>query len=911
MDLDQFRKIYSDYRLAESKTKANQYRAWDYSSEHYSMRAPFDKRQFDPRKDKAEELYTKESKFVQMESPPTVLSHLRPGIVGGLTSKLSGQDFRDTSAKFATYGELFNHLPMVPDVVNIVKQMLTPLQTQMFVESINSINANANSPGLLLSTTLLTFVKKMIASLLSTSDSLENNDRRVFKDSLNKIEMLSKDQAYRTLPSKAAELLARLADHVLTLNMAKRDSFDRAAVPDVRQNGALQAEDTMLQNQLNEQNSTNPQSQLAIIVAGRDLDRLEGLTEQDYNQGVSLLLGVYSDLLEQVTTTTEAPMPLRSQATSIAKGSEVKTVNTDTKYGEKKKEPESLVELLKKILEKDQAKKPGGDDDEEDDDEGDTSPQIQDPAQTPAPQAPAPQAPAPQAPAPQAPVPQAPVPQLQPVPPRTTPQGPTLIVPNNPTMVPTQPTPADQVPIVETQAPVEAQAAPAEAQAPAETQDATMDAQEAQTTTTQTVTTEAAPTAAAETLPTQPAAPVQEAITSQQAQVSPTNTAPPPVADINIQTGVVIPREVVKKSWPEQFADLEKFTDVAVTNSDLFNETFKELTTENGGNASIFYMNPTKRKRMYKLLKFLKIRSPLKFTRDYLRKDTPEDILKLVAPLWEEGKSPSSSPAALSSTSTETGVVPAITQSSTSTMEPVQPQRWLGRDEAGRLLSAAGKRGRGRPKKRKLDESEDSVESKKARVQLPSSLSSMASPAQVSTSPDILDLHKDDLVTSITVKRSPLPQFMEDLFESLSNGTWSQLKKKHGFDSFFHLAAVINDDILIEKNSNGINVAIYKPYESEEIVVPSKLLGKFTLGQMVENVKKDMGQDFYSYHPFENNCQNFMFRFLKDSKALTPQIAEFVSQPIENLVKDLPAHFPGMVKTAADIYGVVQPLLNP
>jgi hypothetical protein len=910
MDLDQFRKIYSDYRLAEARTLANQYKTWDYSAQNSLMRVPLDKRQYDPTKDRAEELYHRDEKFVQMVSPKTQLSHLSPGIVGGITSKLSGKDFRDTSSKFATYGELFNHIDMVPDVLNIVKQMLNPLQTQIFIESINSINANEKSPGLLLSETLIAFIKKMTSSLISTKDALENNDRRLYKDSLNRLQLLTQDQSYRVLPSKAAEMLSRLTDLVLTLNNQKQDDFDEAdtlgEIPDLRKNATRDAEDMMLQNELNQDAAIRAQTQLGAIVARQNIEQqLESINKQDYAIGASLLLNMYSDFLDQVTATTEAPLPLRSQATSAAKSSTVKTINTDIKSSVEKKEV-SLADLLRQILEREKAdEKPmageAGDDggDEEDDNEDDQAAQPPAGTQPPATQT---QTAPPQTQPPATQTTQAPA-----APVRTTPQGPTLIVPNNPTMVPTQPTPAQQVPLYDEQGmpiggPTITQAVAPQVQPPLQPAPAAVEAVDTQA---------AAPAVAQAAVPvaTQAVTPAVAAATTPAVpakvtpDVQPATDVPPLDADI------AAINDIIERPWKEQWPIL------SLIKADKL-PTMYAMTVGKHSKApktSIFYVKGSKRMQVYNALMSLKIKDDVQFTIDGIRLEGTDkknyEKLQLVLKPTEQS----------SQNLTQTDEDIAVTESGQTAFKPKKVERTESRSTSvgppptrkspRKRGDGMPKRGRGRPSKRdREDEAVD--ESKKARVQLPSSLSSFALPAQVSSSPDILDLHKNDIVTSITIKRSPIPQFMEDLFESLSNGTWSQLKRKHGFDSFFHLAAVINDDILVEKNSNGINVAIYKPYQSEEIKVPSKLLGKFTLGEMVEKVQNEMGQDFYNYHPFENNCQNFMFRFLKVSKALTPQIAEFVSQPIENLVKDLPAHFPPLVKAAADLYGVVQPLLN-
>jgi hypothetical protein len=803
MNLDQFRKIYSDFRLAESRAKSDQYRAWDYSSQHSLMREPYDKKQYDPRTGKPEELYTKETKFVERQTPRAYLSHLTPTIIGGINSKLAGKDFRDTSVKFITYGEIFDHVSMIPEVIDIIKQTLNPLQAQIFVQNIDSINANSTSPGLLVSNTVLAYLKSMIGSLSSLRDSLTSNDRRFYKDILNQLEKTYMNDVLSNTPSRAVELLIRLCSQVFDLLSIKQDNFDSVDSSDaLEKNATNAATDLLAQNIINTENSVRPQTQLDVRPLREIQPHLESINSQDYTEGARLLINIIGYLDAFRTMTPETPMPvLRSQATSSSKISDIRPVNTDT------------------IRVKD---KPKTTDDTDDTTPGDEEGQMYDEQGNP----------------------------LQPgtatAPSTYTPQGPTNVVVNNAPQDPTVP------PVVQPQPP----------QLPV------FDEQGNQTGTRD------APPAQAQAQNQAPPVVYDEQgnpiITPARPAVVPPAIEPQvPVEDLGY---------LIMLPWKQQMPVIFRLPDALLDEAKLFTQYSYPTANKEG----IFYINGgTKRNNIIRSLKQisqpfgndpgLNVSVDLQFTREGLGSFSP-----LKAEVENELDRRLSRP----------------------------------RDAMGRLLRANGKpRGRGRPKRVRKEEDIES-ESKKSRVQ-PSSLSSFALPAQVSRSPDILDLHKNDIVKSITVKRSPIPQFMEDLFESLSNGTWSQLKKKHGFDSFFHLAAVINDDILIEKNSNGINVAIYKPYDSEEIKIPARLLGKFTIGEMIEKVKNEMGPEFYSYHPFENNCQNFMFRFLKDSKALTPEIAEFVSQPIDDLVKDLPSYFPPLVKAAADAYGVVQPLLNP
>lgn len=162
------------------------------------------------------------------------------------------------------------------------------------------------------------------------------------------------------------------------------------------------------------------------------------------------------------------------------------------------------------------------------------------------------------------------------------------------------------------------------------------------------------------------------------------------------------------------------------------------------------------------------------------------------------------------------------------------------------------------------------------------------------------------IVQTLKVLRSPLPQFMNEAFEALSNNTWAALKRKHAFDDFFHLAMVVNGDLLIEKNASGINISEYKPYNAESYEVSREKMGKFNMQTMMQNAQAMMGDKYYSYDPFSNNCQGFIQTILRSNGLLTEPLNKFVYQPVEALLKDLPTHFLPIAKAAAAVYGSVQ-----
>jgi hypothetical protein len=170
----------------------------------------------------------------------------------------------------------------------------------------------------------------------------------------------------------------------------------------------------------------------------------------------------------------------------------------------------------------------------------------------------------------------------------------------------------------------------------------------------------------------------------------------------------------------------------------------------------------------------------------------------------------------------------------------------------------------------------------------------------------ILKRVSDERVRQITVLRSPLPAVMEAGIDALSNGQWTELKHQAGFDVFYHLAVVINGRVLIEKNSYGININYYEPYLAESIDVPSELLRNTpnTIWGMLDKTELTMKGNYFSYSPFRNNCQNFIFNLLSSNNVIDDQLVKFIYQPIDELVAKLDSYVEPAVNIATRLHGL-------
>ena len=164
----------------------------------------------------------------------------------------------------------------------------------------------------------------------------------------------------------------------------------------------------------------------------------------------------------------------------------------------------------------------------------------------------------------------------------------------------------------------------------------------------------------------------------------------------------------------------------------------------------------------------------------------------------------------------------------------------------------------------------------------------------------------EERVRQITVLRSPLPAVMEAGIDALSNGKWTELKNEAGYDVFYHLAVVINGRILIEKNSYGINIYEYEPYMAESIDVPRELISNLsnTVYGMLDLTEKTMKGNYFSYSPFRNNCQNFIYNFLQSNNVINDRLISFIYQPIDELVAKLDSYVEPAVNLASSLHGL-------
>jgi hypothetical protein len=154
-------------------------------------------------------------------------------------------------------------------------------------------------------------------------------------------------------------------------------------------------------------------------------------------------------------------------------------------------------------------------------------------------------------------------------------------------------------------------------------------------------------------------------------------------------------------------------------------------------------------------------------------------------------------------------------------------------------------------------------------------------------------------VKSICIYREPLAKGVNMLTNALSAGQMGGLQKKYGFDEMYHLYMVITIQetqdklipILIEKNE-VINIHEYPNINPNAQKLELHLSPKFnyTFKQFLDNGQRVMGSRYFTYDPFDNNCQVFISSLISANPPLeqdNPNANKFILQDVQGLKTEL------------------------
>jgi hypothetical protein len=168
-------------------------------------------------------------------------------------------------------------------------------------------------------------------------------------------------------------------------------------------------------------------------------------------------------------------------------------------------------------------------------------------------------------------------------------------------------------------------------------------------------------------------------------------------------------------------------------------------------------------------------------------------------------------------------------------------------------------------------------------------------------------------IVNMTIQRKPIMGILDKFFNVLTFGKFEQLKKKYGYDKLFHLQLGVDlmkdgqrKKVIIEKNETVDITEGEAPEGSQTLPVPIGPRKIVTLNQLVDGTRKRVGDNsFFSYDPFNNNCQWFIRYLLESMGEYREREKSFLFQDMAEFQKELPKWLPGFSRGITDLGATV------
>jgi hypothetical protein len=160
----------------------------------------------------------------------------------------------------------------------------------------------------------------------------------------------------------------------------------------------------------------------------------------------------------------------------------------------------------------------------------------------------------------------------------------------------------------------------------------------------------------------------------------------------------------------------------------------------------------------------------------------------------------------------------------------------------------------------------------------------------------VLENYGSRPIVRMFIRRDPIQSAINTALNVISMGSWNILKQKYGYDTFYHLQLEVvvrvsdSDDtnarFVLQKNE-VIDVSPAQPSTDKTEMVEVPMADGHTMNSLLSNAKQRMGEKFYYYDAFHNNCQDFVGALLSASGLMRPDLEGFVKQPVDELVKGI------------------------
>ena len=157
-------------------------------------------------------------------------------------------------------------------------------------------------------------------------------------------------------------------------------------------------------------------------------------------------------------------------------------------------------------------------------------------------------------------------------------------------------------------------------------------------------------------------------------------------------------------------------------------------------------------------------------------------------------------------------------------------------------------------------------------------------------SPDdekFLKIYGNYNIGKMTVCRTPINSFLGKTLSFLTLNQWEAAVKKYGYDKLFHLSLYLD---LMNPNTGKTITAIFEKNDTPRLHQMNKPISSDTecmsittpytgdLNSFLKTTQTQMGDDFWRYDAFVNNCQNQILNALGSNNLLSRQLQNFIKQ---------------------------------
>lgn len=174
--------------------------------------------------------------------------------------------------------------------------------------------------------------------------------------------------------------------------------------------------------------------------------------------------------------------------------------------------------------------------------------------------------------------------------------------------------------------------------------------------------------------------------------------------------------------------------------------------------------------------------------------------------------------------------------------------------------------------------------------------------------------HGEETITKISVCRTPVVKAIQGLLNVISLGKWNKAMNQLSYSDIFHLYLYVtigDTTYRIEKNA-VVELSIDNRSIGEDCMdIPLPTNRSIQLKYLILN-GESFQEDFWNYHPKDNNCQNFVMSILFGN-GLTKLFSTthlFVYQNATKIFDKNPGYLSSFAGNVTDIAGVFDVVIH-